>query len=320
MRWGPSSWPWEGLVDVSVVMATWQGQRYLQAQLASIVGQSRPIDELVVVDDASDDDTVQIVRGHGLARVVQQQVHRGLPAGRNAGVAASVAPVIAFTDGDCIPGPDWLELGLARLESDEWEILAGGIDIPVDGTPSVAALVDAAVYLDQEGYIKIGFGAGANLWVRRGVFERVGGFNERVGMYGDEAELCQRAGRDGARLLYAPEVKVVHPARSTIRDLTRKSFRQGFCSAAHRRYGSGLLRDRPPAFRNLRSYTPRRRVRGVDRLRRQGFSPTTRQIVGMYLYQYAFVQLTRVAGDITGEVRERAAERRGGPSGADGGV
>ncbi|MGD9573233.1 MAG: glycosyltransferase family 2 protein [Thermoleophilia bacterium] len=301
--------------EVSVVVTVRNEGSRIRTLLGAIGRQTLDRDrfELVVVDDASDDDTRDIVRAHGLGRLVEQPRHGGLPAGRNAGIRASLAPIVAFTDGDCIPADDWLERGLKRLASDDAEILAGGIRIPVDGSPSIAALVDAATYLDQEGYIKVGFGAGANLWMRRTLFEQHGVFNERVGMYGDEAELCQRAGRGGARLLYAPEVVVVHPARSRVRDLTRKSFRQGYCSAAHRRYGSGLLRDRPPSFRSLRAYTPRRRVRGVDRLRADGLDPSGRQIVGMYLYQYAFVQLTRVAGDISGEVRHRVAGRRGSP-------
>ena len=266
--------------------------------------------ELLVVDDASEDDTRAIAGRHPGAQVIALPAHAGLPAGRNVGVRWALAPVIVFTDGDCVPSADWLERGLERLRETGAEILAGGIDMPLSSHPSIAALVDATVYFDQEGYTRAGFGAGANLWISREVFERFGLFNERVGMYGDEAELCQRAVRGGARLVYAPDVSLVHPPRWRLRDLVRKSYLQGRGGAAHRRFGSGALHEQRPLFLSWRSYAPRRRIRGVDRLRRQAFQPSRSQLLGLYLGQYAMVRLPRLLGAVAGEVRHAV----GGPA------
>src|SRR6185437_16318128 len=106
------------------------------------------------------------------------------PRGRNIGIAASRAPIIAFTDADCVPDRQWLETGLERIEGARADLLAGGITIPVTDDATIASLVDSATYLDQERYTKRGFGAGANLWVRRHVFDDVGVFNELLEAYG----------------------------------------------------------------------------------------------------------------------------------------
>ena len=138
--------------------------------------------------------------------MIESPIHVGLPRGRNIGIRACRAPIIAFTDADCVPDRDWLERGIERMEHDGADILAGGITIPIDHDDSTAAFVDSATYLDQERYARRGFGAGANLWVRRDVFERAGYFNEELEAYGgDEEDLCHRAVANGARLVYAPE-------------------------------------------------------------------------------------------------------------------
>jgi hypothetical protein len=106
----------EEIVDVSVVMATWQGQRYLPAQLASIVGQSRPIDELVVVDDASDDETIDIL--NDLADRAPFKVHIITPSERQ-GSTAAFALAIERATGDVIALADqddlWYPHKVARL-------------------------------------------------------------------------------------------------------------------------------------------------------------------------------------------------------------
>ena len=90
----------------------------------------------------------------------------GLPTGRNIGIRAARAEIIAFTYGDCTPDPDWLAAGLSQIDGLDADILAGAITVPVDRQPTIASLVDIATFFDQEEFAARGFGAGANLWVR----------------------------------------------------------------------------------------------------------------------------------------------------------
>ena len=289
---------------VSVVVTVRNEERRLPGLLAALGRQTLPRErfELVIVDDASRDGTLALARRHPGARVVALPAHLGLPAGRNAGIRRARAPVVALTDADCIPHDDWLERGVTALAESGADILAGGISLPLDSGSPLAAIVDASVYMNQDAYVRMGFGAGANLWFRRELFERVGFFNELLGMYGDEAELCQRAVASGARLLYDRNVAVVHPLRTRFADVIRKSFMQGFGLAAHRRFGSGQLHGTDRLFLCWRSWVPGRRVTGRERLLAQSFVPTTLQLVGMYLAQYATVRLPLLVGDLAGEV------------------
>jgi glycosyltransferase involved in cell wall biosynthesis len=267
--------------------------------------------ELVLVDDQSTDGTAEIAEAHPRAVVIRAREHVGLPRGRNIGIAGSRAGIIAFTDADCVPDRDWLERGLARMPKGT-DILAGGITIPAADDATIAALVDSATYLDQERYTKRGFGAGANLWVRRDVFERVGGFNELLEAYGgDEEELCQRAIRNDATFVYAPEVHVLHPPRVRMRELTRKAFKLGFGLAAHRRYNEGPLGNHPRIFLQWRSYAPSRRIYNIERVRAQrSRSLRRREILGMYIVQHICVQIPVTMGDLLGEVHQARLRRR----------
>lgn len=102
----------------SVVMATWQGERFLPRQLASMLGQTRLPDELVVVDDASLDATPEIVKAFAekapfAVRLIRSDVQRGSTRSFGAGIEAADGDVIMLADQDDL----WLPQKVARLES-----------------------------------------------------------------------------------------------------------------------------------------------------------------------------------------------------------
>jgi glycosyltransferase involved in cell wall biosynthesis len=193
-----------GPLDVSVVVALRNSATTVPLLLDALDRQTLDPErwELVMVDDASTDETPALIARHGRARLVRSETHVGLPAGRNLGIRAAKAAVVALTDGDTVPDPTWLERGLGRFADPGVDILAGGITIPAGASPTVASLLDAAAFLDQERYVLRGFGAGANLWMRREVFGRAGPFEERLAAYGgDEEEFCARARAHGASVV-----------------------------------------------------------------------------------------------------------------------
>jgi glycosyltransferase involved in cell wall biosynthesis len=295
--------------DVSVIVPVRNSEAGLASLLARLEEQTLARDayEVIVVDDRSDDDTAGVAERSGVARVVRAERHGGSYVARNLGARASRGAVLAFTDSDCLPDARWLESGLAAVRDGGADLVAGEVDVPLGGNPSAAALVDFSRSLDQERCaLKEGFGATANLLVTRSVFERVGGFNERL-ISGGDTEFGHRATAAGARLAYEPGVIVVHEPRARARQLARKGFRLGYGAAQQRHHAEGPLRDRVRIWTRPGAYKPTARVYGTERLDKVGYRPTRLKYLQMLAVEYFSVRLPIAAGNFVGSIREGRA-------------
>lgn len=202
----------------------------LGAVLDALAGQSDagPF-EVLVVDNGSTDGTPELAAAHPLGPRVLREPTRGPYAARNAGIAAARGEVLAFTDADCRPAPDWLARGREAIDGGA-DLVGGAIIQECLSGASVWARYDAATYLRQERYVRDqGFAATANLFVRRAMFEAVGPFRPELVASGD-VELCQRAVAAGHRLQYSAAARVGHQPRRTMRETW----------ALHRKLGSGF--------------------------------------------------------------------------------
>ncbi|HVB27417.1 MAG TPA: glycosyltransferase family A protein, partial [Mycobacteriales bacterium] len=169
---------------VAVVVCTRDRPAMLRDLLATLPVALRPGDELVVVDSASRDPRVakvlEAAAGSGLPLRVVRCERPGASRARNAGVAATTAPVIAFVDDDCRPTAGWTA-AIAGAFARHPEIGFAYGSVIADDAPgiAVAVLPDAPLHADLGNII--GLGHGANLAVRSTAFQSVGGFDEALG-------------------------------------------------------------------------------------------------------------------------------------------
>lgn len=164
---------------ISVVVAAYNSGHLLRATVDSMLAQTYPPSEIIVVDDGSTDDTARVARSYGGRVRVLSEPHRGQPAARNAGVLISEGDFIAFCDSDDIWHPRKLEaqIKLSQTGGFAWVICEAGW-MHRDGTPAQVKMppsregdVLASLFLGN--FIK-----SATPLIRREVFEVVGGFNE----------------------------------------------------------------------------------------------------------------------------------------------
>lgn len=176
--------------------------------------------EVIVVDNASAIAIEAIAaRIAGRARLISC-LERGAGPARNAGIAASSAPLLAFIDSDCRPRPDWLSHGVAALK--HWDFVGGQVDVDVkdpENLTPVEAFERVFAFPFKHYIEKKKFSGTGNLFVRRNVFETVGGFKAQVS---EDVEWSHRAGAHGFRLAYEPKAMVSHPARRSWDELLRK--------------------------------------------------------------------------------------------------
>lgn len=108
----------------TVVIATYERRELVRRAVESVLAQTRPDFELVVVDDSSTDGTAEHLVGLDPRLVVRRQPHVGVAAARNAGVRRGAAPVIAFLDSDDCWLPEHLATVLEMLERHPEAVLA----------------------------------------------------------------------------------------------------------------------------------------------------------------------------------------------------
>lgn len=155
----------------------------------------------------------------------------GAYAARNVGVAAAQGELLVFTDADCRPENDWLSRGVEALEvrdevgkrpglvSGRVRIVAGDPD-----HPNVFERYDMYTGIPQAYFAGRGYGATANLFVRREVFRGVPGFDP-ARFSGGDAAFCRQAASSGWRLRYCDKAIVRHPARASWEELAGKARR-----------------------------------------------------------------------------------------------
>ena len=129
---------------ISVVIPVYNDSRMLERCLAALAAQSRPADEIVVVDNASTDDSAEVARAGG-ARVVAEPV-RGIASASATGFDAAHGDLLVRLDADSVADPGWLAHIERRFDSEgDLDIATGPADF--NDTGPVAAWVGREVYL-----------------------------------------------------------------------------------------------------------------------------------------------------------------------------
>ncbi len=152
----------------------------------------------------------------------------GSYAARNKGLQHAQGELLVFTDADCKPQQQWLELlWRAYQEQEQPQLIAGGVTVKRfhNGKPNPIEVYDMAMGLPQARYVRRGYAVTANLSIPRQVFDTIGTFDEQR-FSGGDAEFCQRAAVEGFPLAYLPAAEVLHPARDSWQELITKLKRQ----------------------------------------------------------------------------------------------
>ena len=222
-----------GIELVSVIIPVYNGAAQLPTLLAALCQQSYPTAayEILVVDNRSTDQTAGVVtawqnRTSHQIRLLHEGEVQGSYAARNRGVAAATGSILAFTDADCVPSPTWLAEGVAGLKTHRVAYGAGRVQFTFQqARPNLYAYYDAGTYLNQQKYIETrGYGATANLFARRQLFDQYGCFRAELPSGGDQ-EWGRRLYTCGERPVYLSTALVQHPARTSWRALQQKERR-----------------------------------------------------------------------------------------------
>lgn len=204
---------------IAVLIPTYERPSFLPTLFAALEAQELPIAdfEVVLVDDASSDETwavlVELVTRCRLqALAIRHDRNRGPAAARNRAAASSSAPILAFTDDDCLPSPAWLSSLLEVFDGDA-DVVQGRVTPPPDDWAR-ARPWDHTIWVQGPSP----FFETCNVAYRRRDFEQVGGFDDSDPLltpeegrgFGEDAELAARVLRHGGERAFAPTALVHH--------------------------------------------------------------------------------------------------------------
>jgi GT2 family glycosyltransferase len=225
---------------ISVVIATCNRASLLATALDQLRLQKyEPHDEVIVVDNGSTDASADVIARAAIGFPVRLRAIREAMPGKspalNAGIAVAQGDVLALTDDDVMVDADWI-VTIRRIFSSSAVSLVGGrvdprwerpaprwLRVDQQGTYGRLASPLALQHYGEAQELGSRTAVGANLIVRRGVFEALGDFSVHLGrragtlLCGEDHEFCQRVSAAGFRCEYRPELRVRHwvPAERT---------------------------------------------------------------------------------------------------------
>lgn len=215
--------------SIAVVIVSYQSASTLDACLVRLRA-AEDVAEIRVVDNGSNDGTLEIVQRHASAdprlRFIANPDNPGFAAANNQGVADSQAPWLAFINPDLLVAPDTLSLLRARAVA-LGDCVLGVEQVDEQGQPDAAVRrrdPDFGAMLRHPGQgarlaipadpsqplQRVPALSGALLLLPRALFERIGGWDAGYRLHAEDLDLCRRAREAGAVVAIANDLQVVH--------------------------------------------------------------------------------------------------------------
>jgi len=227
-------------LELSIVIVNWNTRDMLRECLLSLFAACHrwPKFEIIVVDNASSDDSVAMVRADFPEVIlVENKTNLGFGGGNNVGFARSTGKIIATINSDTQVLSDALEVICAYFASNEKTGAVAPKLLNTDGSVQLScrrfpgfmtALFNRYSLLTRlfpnnawsrdylmsdcghESSMDVDWVSGAALFVRREVYDSLGGFDEDYFMYSEDVDWCYRIHRAGWRVAYVPEAALIH--------------------------------------------------------------------------------------------------------------
>lgn len=217
------------MTNVAVIIVNWNGAPFLEHCLSALMAQTVAPSEIIVVDNASSDDSVEIIRRFPVVRLIASGQNNGFARGNNIALRAMSVQSewVVLLNPDAFVEPDWLEALLQAAAAYPTFVAFG------------SCLLDAAnpQYQDGAGDVyhlsglvwRAGHGAGvqadqvreifspcaAAAMYKRGVLFELGGFDEDFFCYVEDVDLGFRLRLAGHRCLYVPQSVAHHVGSGT---------------------------------------------------------------------------------------------------------
>lgn len=208
------------MIKISVYIPAYNVAEFLSRSIESLLAQSLPPDEILVIDDGSRDRSAEIAAAYPAVTLIRHPANKGLAAARNTALHAARNEFVASLDADCIAHPSWLS-ELAKNMGDPQ--LAGAGGKLVEGVQDNLADRWRTAHMPQEWGDSLlrnpRFLFGCNNLFRKSAVLEAGGYDERMRTNGEDTDLSAKLRGKGWELLYDPSARATHLRHDTARSI-----------------------------------------------------------------------------------------------------
>lgn len=213
---------------VSIIVLNYNGQEYIANCLDSILKNSYSNFELIVVDNASTDNSLKIIKdqfsSEPRVKIITNPTNLGFSGGNNIGFEQSKGQYIVFVNNDTTVPPNWLTPLVEAMENDPTIGVAQSMVYTIDGKK-----IQTAGFLYSNGLIKkeqlflgkssditfepvfeVSFVCGASMIIRRGILERMGAFEPKIPFFYDDTLLSLKTHFSGNKVVTVSASKIYH--------------------------------------------------------------------------------------------------------------
>jgi GT2 family glycosyltransferase len=196
---------------MSVIIPNYNGSQTIGKCLESVFALNDEDREVIVVDDCSEDGSLDIIRRYP-CRIIQMEKHAGASAARNAGALNSKGDVLFFIDADCLLQENAASIIRKYLHERSPEVVMGGTYTPTPPDPGFFSAFQSAFihYFETKNSDAPDYLATHALVIRAEAFKRMGGFREDFLPILEDVEFSHRLRSAGYRLVMNPDLQVRH--------------------------------------------------------------------------------------------------------------
>ena len=220
----------------SIIVVNWNGKEFIRPCLRSLLDQSYPNREIIVVDNDSSDGSADIIEGEfPRVRLIRNGTNVGFAEGNNIGIRESRGEIVCLFNPDAVSERDWLSVLVRSLQSsDRAGACAGKLYYLGDRFGKDAVFCTwskigpySAIphnFHRDEPVSRTDYLTGAAMAVKRSVIDRIGPIDDGYFLYFDETDWCARMIRAGYDLLYVPTAVAWHAVSATVSDSDKKAY------------------------------------------------------------------------------------------------
>ncbi|MDP2924041.1 MAG: glycosyltransferase [Candidatus Omnitrophota bacterium] len=202
---------------VSVYVPCYNAKKTIDKCLQAILKQTYPVDEILVVNDGSDDGSAEIISKFPV-KIINNENNKGLAAARNIALQEARNNFVASVDADCIVDSNWLEECMKNFNNPNVVAVGGRlVETYNNNIADSWRQVHLKHHWGENRLTDPIFLSGSNLVVRKDAIKQVGFYDEKKYRNNyEDVDLSLRLKERSFKLIYEPKAKVMHMRRDTI--------------------------------------------------------------------------------------------------------